>query len=103
MFSSERILNVLLGVLLAACITRLWLMPLPSSFWVDEMATVFVVHHGPEDPSFAVAPQVPDSIYYQLPRAAESLFGFSEAAYRLPSVLLMGLALFLIGRLAALL
>ena len=91
----------LLGFLLAACITRLWLMPLPSSFWVDEMATVFVVHHGPNHPSFAVAPQVPDSIYYQLPRAAESLFGFSEVAYRLPSVLLMAIALFLIARLAA--
>jgi hypothetical protein len=101
MFSRERVLNLLLGLLLAACITRLWLMPLPSSFWVDEMATVFVVQHGPHHPSFAVAPQVPDSIYYQLPRAAESLFGFSEIAYRLPSVLLMGLALFLIARLAA--
>ena len=76
-------------------------MPLPSSFWVDEMATVFVVQHGPNHPSFAVAPQVPDSIYYQLPRAAESLFGFSEISYRLPSVLLMGIALFLIARLAA--
>jgi len=74
-------------------------MPLPSSFWVDEMATAFVVHH-PDHPSFAVAPQVPESIYYQLPRAAESLFGFSEVVYRLPSVLLMGMALFFIARLS---
>jgi hypothetical protein len=101
MFSRERILNLLPWLLLAACVTRLWLMPLPSSFWVDEMATVFVVQHGPNHPSFAVAPQVPDSIYYHLPRAAESLFGFSEAVYRLPSVLLMALALFAIARLAA--
>src|ERR1700733_1776867 len=100
MFSRERVLNLLLGFLLAACITRLWLMPLPSSFWVDEMATVFVVQHGPNHPSFAVAPQVPDSIYYHLPRAAESLFGFSEIAYRLPSVLLMAIALFCIARLS---
>ena len=100
MFSRERILNLLLGLLLAACIARLWLMPLPSSFWVDEMATVFVVQHGPNHPSFAVAPQVPDSIYYQLPRLSETLFGFSEIAYRFPSVLLMGLALFLIARIA---
>jgi hypothetical protein len=96
-----RTLSLLLGLLLALCITRLWLMPLPSSFWVDEMATVFVVQHGPNHPSFAIAPQVPDSIYYQLPRAAQSLFGFSEVSYRLPSTLLMGLALFLIARLAA--
>ncbi len=76
-------------------------MPLPSSFWVDEMATAFVVHQGPNHPSFSVAPQVPDSIYYRLPQAAESLFGFSEISYRLPSVFLMGLALFFIARLAA--
>src|ERR1700728_461258 len=101
MFSRERVLNILLGLLLAACITRLWLMPLRSSFWVDEMATVFVVHHGPDHPSLAVAPQVPDSIYYQLPRVSEALFGSSEVAYRLPSVLLMAIALFLIARIAA--
>jgi len=76
-------------------------MPLPSSFWVDEMATAFVVHYGPNHPSFAVAPQVPDSIYYRLPQAAEALFGFSEISYRLPSVVLMSVALFLIARLAA--
>lgn len=97
----ERTINLLLPILLAACLTRLWLMPLPSSFWVDEIATVFVVHQGANHPSFAVAPQVPDSIYYRLPSAAESLFGFSEAAYRIPSVLLMAIALFLIARLAA--
>jgi hypothetical protein len=79
----------------------LWLTPLSSSFWVDEMATAFVVHHGPNHPSFAVAPQVPDSIYYRLPQAAESLLGFSEISYRLPSVILMALALFFIARLAA--
>ena len=76
-------------------------MPLNSSFWVDEMATVFVVQHGASHPSFAVAPQVPDSIYYRLPQAAQSILGFSEISYRLPSVLLMGIGLFLIARLAA--
>jgi hypothetical protein len=89
-----------LAILLAACIARLWLAPLSSSFWVDEMVTAFVVHYGPAHPSLAVAPQVPASIYYVLPRAAESLWGFSEAIYRLPSVLLMGIALWLIARLS---
>jgi hypothetical protein len=86
-------------VLLAVCFTRLWLTPLPSSFWTDETETVFVVHR-PADPSLAVA-QIPASIYYALPRAAESIFGFSEISFRLPSVLLMGIAFFIIGRLAA--
>ncbi len=52
-------------------------MPLPSSFWVDEMVSAFVIHFGPEHPSLAVAPQVTETVYYWLPRAAEALFGFS--------------------------
>ena len=88
-------------LLLALAIARLWLVPLPSSFWIDEMVTAFVVHYGPSHPSLAVAPQVTETVYYWLPHASEALFGFSETAYRLPSVLLMGLALFLVARLAA--
>ena len=88
------------GAVLAVCIARLWLMPLPSSFWVDEMGTMFVVRHGGGDPSFAAAPQVPESIYYWLPKAAEAVFGSSEIAYRVPSVLVLGLALVFIARLA---
>ena len=91
----------ILILLLAACIGRLWVMPLVSSFWVDEMGTAFVVHQGPDDPSLRVAPQVPASIYYVLPRAAERLLGFSEVAYRLPSFLALALALWAIARLAA--
>jgi hypothetical protein len=90
-----------LFVLLCLCILRLWLMPLPSSLWVDELGTVFVVHHGAADPSLRAVPQVPASIYYALPRFFERLFGFSEAVYRLPSVLAMIAALYLIGRIAS--
>ena len=39
-------------------------MPLGSSFWIDEMGTVFVTRHGAADPSLSVAPQVALSIYY---------------------------------------
>lgn len=87
-------------ILLAACIARLWLIPLRSSFWVDEMVTVFVVRH-PGDPSFAPAPQVPASFYYWLPGIAHRLLGESEIAWRMPSVLAMGIALYLIARIAA--
>ena len=88
-----------LPLLAAACFIRLWLMELPSSFWVDEMATVFVVEHGADDPSLRVAPQVPQSIYYSVIRSL--IRGRSEIAYRLPSVLFMGLALMFVGLLAA--
>ena len=64
------------------------------------MATEFVVQHGANHPSFQVAPQVPASVYYVFPRLAQSWFGASEIAYRVPSVLLMGIALLLIARIA---
>jgi hypothetical protein len=89
-----------LGALLAAAVLKLWILPLRSSFWVDEMVTAFVVHYGPSHPSLAVAPQVSATIYYWLPWAAERMFGFSETIYRLPSTVLMGLSLFLLARLA---
>jgi hypothetical protein len=90
-----------LGLLAMLCLIRLWVLPLGSSFWVDEMATSFVVNHGANDATLRVAPQVPMSIYYALPRAAEKLLGQSEAVYRLPSLLAMAFALWLIWRIAA--
>ena len=94
-------LDLFLMLTLAACILRLWIMPLGSSFWVDEMGTYFVVHHGAHDPSLRVAPQVADSIYYVLPMLAEKVAGFSEVSYRFFSVLAMAGALAAIGWLAA--
>jgi mannosyltransferase len=94
-------LTVSLAVLLAADILRLWLMPLPSSFWTDETNSVFLVRYGASHPSLAASPQLADSIYNALPSALDALGGHSEAAYRLPSTLAMGLALCLIGCLAA--
>lgn len=93
--------NLPLFTALALCLARFWLMPLFSSYWVDEMATLFVVRQGASDPSFAAAPQVPQSLYYLLAGLAGRLFGFGEAAMRVPSLLAMGVALFFIARLAA--
>jgi hypothetical protein len=95
---SERF-TVLLTALFAASIVRLWLMPLSSSLWVDELVTTFVLRF-PHHYSFAVAPQVPDSLYYWLPQLSWTLFGHSETALRLPSILAMGIALALVARIA---
>jgi hypothetical protein len=89
-----------LWALLVVAIVKLWILPLPSGFWVDEMVTAFVVHHGASHPSLKVAPQLLATNYYWLPWAAERLFGFSEIVYRIPSTLAMGAALVLIARLA---
>ena len=92
---------MLLPALLALCVARLWITPLASSFWVDEAETAFVAHYGYHHPSLAIVPQITSSVYFWLPRATQALFGFSEAAERLPSIVAMGIALFVIGRLAA--
>jgi hypothetical protein len=88
---SNKAVKWLLWAILGACLWRLWLLPLSSSLWLDEMVTAFVVRY-PAHWSFAAAPQVPASIYYWLPRVSETLFGSSEIAFRIPSVLVMGMA-----------
>jgi hypothetical protein len=98
---SGRVEIALASILLIVCAARFWIAPLSSSLWVDEMVTIFVVHHGSSDPSLAVAPQIRNSAYYVLPRLSEKLFGASEAAYRIPSVLVMAVAFFFIARLAS--
>jgi len=77
-------------LILAVCVVKLWLMPLSSSFWVDEMATAFVVRFGPAHESLGdVAPQAWRSLYYYLPLWASALPGPIEVIYRLPSTLAM--------------
>ena len=98
---TRRRLNLALAALLALAIVRLWIVPLPSSFWTDEAGTVFVVRYAASHGWAAVSPQFPQSIYYALPRIAGALGGFSEVVYRLPSTLAMGAALILIASLAA--
>jgi hypothetical protein len=106
--SRNRLLKIAQYFLLTLCIIRLWIVPLPSSFWVDETGTEFVVRQGANHPSLAVAPQVPASIYFWLPRIADKFLallpaksGVLESLYRLPSIVAAALALFFIARIAA--
>ena len=91
----------LLPLLLGLCIVRLWLLPLPSSFWLDETATVFVAQNGAGHPSVIEAgPQSWRSWYYPAIQWNGALFGYSEIATRLPSVLAMAGVLALLAALA---
>jgi 4-amino-4-deoxy-L-arabinose transferase-like glycosyltransferase len=99
--SPGRHTNIWLFLLLVLAIGRLWVTPLASPFWVDEMGTAFVVQHGASDPTLRVAPQVPESLYYLLPAIAQRVFGFSEIAYRVPSLIALGIGLLLIARIAS--
>jgi mannosyltransferase len=90
-----------LPLLLALCLVRLWFMPLPSSFWLDEMATVFVAQQGANHPSLAdAAPQAWRSWYYPVIRMNAAVLGYSEVATRLPSILAMAAFLVLLAALA---
>src|SRR5579871_992603 len=91
----------LLPLLLTIGLIRFWLMPLPSSFWLDETATVFVARHGASDPSLAVAaPQAWRSWYYPLIHWTGGVLGYSEIATRLVSVLALAVFLWLFALLA---
>ncbi len=93
--------RALLPFLLALLVIRLWLMPLPSSFWLDEIATIFVAQHGSNHPSLAAAaPQAWRSWYYPAVRLWAALFGYSEVAARIPSILAMAGCLALLARLS---
>jgi mannosyltransferase len=93
--------RALLPCLLALLVIRLWLMPLPSSFWLDEIASIFVAQHGSNHPSLAAAaPQAWRSWYYPAVRLWATLFGFSEVAARIPSILAMAGCLALLARLS---
>src|SRR5271168_1273662 len=90
-----------LTFLLALLVIRLWLMPLPSSFWLDEIATVFVAGHGSNHPSLAAAaPQAWQSWYYFFIRLWAWIFGYSEVVTRIPSILAMAGCLALVARLS---
>jgi hypothetical protein len=87
----NRVSRTLLWALLLALIARLWVQPLTSSYWVDEMATAFIVDH-PHDLSLNAVPQLQNSLYYPVLAVSEQVFGKSELAGRLPSfVLSLGL------------
>lgn len=90
----------LLWLLLALFIACFWLPLLSESFWLDETVTAFILRHGSTHPSLSAAPRLDQTIYYWLPRASQSLLGFSEFSLRLPSLLVTLVGLLLIYRIA---
>lgn len=90
----------MLVAMVCFAVLRTWVMPMTSSFWIDEIGTVFVANHSADEPSLRAVPQVPASIYYVFPGALGQLLGVSEVVYRIPSLLAMAAALLLIGLLA---
>ncbi len=94
------LLPTLLFPCLVLSIALLWLAPLPSSFWIDEIGTAFITRYGVSHPSLSSVPQLTATIYYCFPRMLDRRFGYSEIAYRIPSLIAMALALLLVAQLA---
>jgi 4-amino-4-deoxy-L-arabinose transferase-like glycosyltransferase len=101
-----RILAALTGLVILA----LWVVPMTSSLWVDELGTWWVVQAGlghAIDRAWVYHGQSP--LYYMIEWAARAIGGGSEVALRVPSlaasagsaVVLAGLVRRLIGREAA--
>ena len=99
-----------LQILTAVVIASLWLVPLLSSLWLDELGTWWVVKDGLSDTVHrALTFQGQSPLYYAIVWAAKGIGGNSEVVLRLPSliatavsgVLLYRLARNLIGREAA--
>jgi hypothetical protein len=89
--------------LLLLVVFRSWVMPLGSSFWLDETATFWIVKNGPREivsrwSQWGTAQSLP---YSWIAWAGMALGGRSEIALRLPSVLAMALATFLLFQLAS--
>lgn len=96
--SNEVSLAAALGIILAV---RLWISPLPSSFWMDETGTVWSVTGGIKDviahwqADFPVMP-----LHSLLTWAWSRVAGMSEVALRLLSVIEVSLAALLLWKAA---
>lgn len=78
----------------------LWFLQLSSSFWLDETVTAWVVQHGfRETLHRAVNFQPMFPTYYVIAWLAKSLGGLHEWVLRIPSMLAMGGATFVVARL----
>ncbi len=85
------------GLVMAA----LWLRPMGSSLWTDELGTWWVISgSGREVVSRAEAVQGQSPVYYLIEWAAKHLVGRSEFGLRLPSLIFSIAAAFIVYRIA---
>jgi mannosyltransferase len=95
----RRVAGALFAVAAGLVVLRLWIMPLPSSLWLDEFGTVWVTDGG-AGRVLERARLFPQSVpYAALVATVRRGFGSSEVAVRLPSLAAMLAAAFLVLRL----
>ncbi len=90
-----------LSIATALVIGCLWLVPLSSSLWLDELGTWWVVKDGLGDTVHrALTFQGQSPLYYLIVWAARAVGGNSEVVLRLPSLIATALSMLLLYRLA---
>ncbi len=96
--SSEEVLS---RTLVGIAIGVLWLGPIASSFWLDELGTYWVVRDGlGEMVRLALRYQGQSPLYYVVAWAARIVGHGSEVIMRLPSLAAAALATYVLARLA---
>jgi dolichyl-phosphate-mannose-protein mannosyltransferase len=92
--------RLFLAVALVLLATVLWLMPLGSSLWLDETATYWVVQGDLHQMVHRALQFQSGSVpYFFVAWLSRLVGGTSEVVLRLPSVVFMGIATFLVYRL----
>ena len=91
----------LLWALLCGAAALLWLRPAGTSLWLDETVTYWMASNS-LDTLLARGREFSggNPFYYMFPWASLKLFGVSELALRLPSLLAMGVATLLVAAIA---
>lgn len=85
----------------ALLVVQLWFGLAGTSFWLDETGTWWVIRDGPfEAIARAYSWSVQSPFYYLLAWLSSRIFGLSEVALRIPSMLAMAGAVFLLFRIA---
>ncbi len=91
----------LLAIMTGALVWALWLVPLSSSLWLDELGTWWVVKDGLGDTVHrALTFHGQSPLYYVIVWIARHVGGNSEVVLRLPSLLAAAASAFLLYRLA---
>jgi hypothetical protein len=89
------------AILIGLAVIRLWLMRLGSSFWTDEAGTLWVIQQGPAHALERALSWPGQTVLYSwLISHLYALVGPSEVILRIPSILAMALASYLLFRLA---
>jgi mannosyltransferase len=94
-----KIARISLAAIVVIAAIRLWILPLDSSFWLDECGTVWAISGGPGDIFRRSLLLLQSPLYCLISWMATVPAGLSETALRLPSLIAICAAAFLLYRL----